>query len=53
MGEKMLNEARATGCNLITLLTSNRYYLDTKDWICNNCYRPLETRTRGVCQHCL
>ncbi|KAL0117328.1 hypothetical protein PUN28_010289 [Cardiocondyla obscurior] len=50
MGEVLLNEARVTGCNLITFLTSNRCYLCTKDWICDNCYRPLETHARDIRQ---
>lgn len=52
MGE-MLNGVRVTGCNLITFFTSNRCYLCTKDWICDNCYRPLETRARDVRQRYL
>lgn len=53
VGETIMNEARLRGCNLITFLTSNRYYLATKDWICENCYNPLETRTRDIRQRCL
>jgi len=53
MGEMMLNEARVTGCNLITLFTSNRCYLCAKDWICNDCYRPLETHARDIRQRYL
>lgn len=53
MGEMVLNEARVTGCNLITFLTSNRCYLCAKDWICDNCYHPLETRARDIHQRYL
>lgn len=53
MGEMVMNEARVTGCNLITFLTSNRCYVCTKDWICDNCYRPLETHARDIRQRYL
>ncbi|KAK1135686.1 hypothetical protein K0M31_000271 [Melipona bicolor] len=46
VGASVFNEARLRGCSLITFLTSNRLYVASKDWLCENCYRPLETRSR-------
>ena len=46
VGAFVFNEARLRGCSLITFLTSNRLYIVSKDWLYENCYRSLETRSR-------
>lgn len=42
MGAAIANETRVQGCNLITLITSNKFYMVSKDWFVENCYQPTQ-----------
>lgn len=48
LGGAIVNEAHVTGCNLITIITSNKYYMISKDWLIEYCYKPARNRVNKI-----
>lgn len=48
IGTAMINEVRSTGCNLITIITSNKYYMISKNWFVKYCYKPSQIRVHQL-----